>query len=111
MKKTLTYEVCVNYLYNKIYNTIWHNKIGEYHREDGPAIERADGRKEWYLNDLLHREDGPAIENADGRKFWYLEGKEYTEAKFLKKIADNKLTTCEGKVLEIDGKKYKLVSI
>ena len=23
---------------------------------------RADGTKEWYLNDKLHREDGPAIE-------------------------------------------------
>ena len=32
------------------------------HREDGPAIEGANGSKYWYLNGKLHREDGPAIE-------------------------------------------------
>ena len=26
---------------------------GEYHREDGPAYEGADGRKQWWLNDFL----------------------------------------------------------
>jgi hypothetical protein len=25
-----------------------------------------DGDKIWYLNDLLHREDGPAVEHANG---------------------------------------------
>jgi len=48
----------------------------ERHREDGPAIEYADGDKEWYLNDGLHREDGPAVEYADGDKEWFLNGKE-----------------------------------
>ena len=33
------------------------------------------GTKEWYLNGKLHREDGPAIEYADGGKEWYLNGK------------------------------------
>ena len=37
------------------------------HREDGPAIEYANGNKHWYLNGKLHREDGPAIENANGQ--------------------------------------------
>ena len=32
------------------------------------------------LNGKLHREDGPAVEDANGTKFWYLNGKEYTEA-------------------------------
>ena len=49
-------------------------KNGVRHREDGPAIEYADGRKQWYLNGLLHREDGPAFEWADGEKQWYLNG-------------------------------------
>ena len=47
------------------------------HREDGPAIEGADGSKFWYLNGKLHREDGPAIEKADGSKGWYLNGKRH----------------------------------
>jgi hypothetical protein len=59
---------------------------GERHREDGPASEYADGSKFWYLNGKLHREDGPAIECADGSKFWYLEGKELTEEEFNAKI-------------------------
>jgi len=77
------------------------------HREDGPAFEWDNGDKEWWLNDQLHREDGPAIEYADGTKWWYLNGVEYTEAEFL---AATKPATCEGKVVEIDGKKYKLTA-
>ena len=40
---------------------------------------RADGTKEWYLNDKLHREDGPAIEYDNGYKAWYLNDKEVTK--------------------------------
>jgi hypothetical protein len=29
----------------------------------------------WFLNDELHRTDGPAIEQADGSKQWWLKGK------------------------------------
>jgi hypothetical protein len=42
--------------------------------------------KFWYLNDNLHREDGPAVEWADGTKSWYLNGKGLTEAEFNLKI-------------------------
>ena len=52
---------------------------GKFHREDGPAIEYADGTKSWFLNDRLHREDGPAIERADGTKEWFLNGKRHRE--------------------------------
>tara|TARA_R100001510_G_C7603984_1_gene169711 strand:- start:359 stop:673 length:315 start_codon:yes stop_codon:yes gene_type:complete len=47
---------------------------GKLHRENGPAIERANGTKEWYLHDKLHREDGPAHEHASGFKAWWLHG-------------------------------------
>ena len=36
----------------------------------------ASRRKAWFLNGKLHREDGPAIEWADGTKVWYLNGEE-----------------------------------
>jgi hypothetical protein len=49
---------------------------GELHREDGPAIEWADGTKSWYLNGNLHREDGPAVEWANGDKQWCLNHEE-----------------------------------
>ena len=44
------------------------------HRVEGPAIEYADGRKDWYQKEQLHRVDGPAIEYPDGRKEWYQNG-------------------------------------
>ena len=45
---------------------------GKIHREDGPAIEWANGHKSWYLNGNCHREDGPAIECPDGTIYWFL---------------------------------------
>ncbi len=82
-------------------------KEGKKHREDGPAVVCANGDKSWYKEGKLHRLDGPAIEDYNGVKYWYIDGKEYTEAEFNKKMNKN-ITTCEGKVVEIDGKKYKL---
>jgi hypothetical protein len=46
------------------------------HREDGPAIELANGDKGWYKNGKLHRENSPAVEFADGTKSWWLNGKQ-----------------------------------
>jgi hypothetical protein len=40
----------------------YRNADGELHREDGPAIERGDVSRVWYINEEQHREDGPAIE-------------------------------------------------
>ncbi len=48
---------------------------GQWHRIDGPAVERSDGEKQWFLNGQWHRVDGPAIEWADGTKYWYLNDK------------------------------------
>ena len=59
------------------YGTVcWFNADGVRHRVDGPAIERADGTKHWWLNGKRHREDGPAVIGATGTKIWFLNGKE-----------------------------------
>ena len=79
---------------------------GECHRVDGPAIEYANGTKHWYLNNQLHRTDGPAVEWSNGSKSWYLHGVRLTESEFLNKT---KKAPCEGREIEIDGVKYKLV--
>ena len=81
---------------------------GQLHRVDGSAVEYADGSKEWWLNNKLHRTDGPAIEWEDGSKFWYLNGVEFTETEWRKRVQKVK-APCVGKVVEIDGVKYKLV--
>jgi hypothetical protein len=108
----------------------WYNDKDERHRLDGPAFEGADGNREWYVNDKLHRLDGPAVEHsngarvwykrgkrhrldgpaveyADGYKSWYVDGKKMTEEEFNEYIKPK--PSCEGKVVEVDGVKYRLV--
>jgi antitoxin component YwqK of YwqJK toxin-antitoxin module len=81
---------------------------GKRHREDGPAIEYYDGTKRWYLNGKCHREDGPAIEHSDGSKSWYLNGKLHREEEWKKKLQPD---PCLNKIVEIEGKKYKLILV
>ena len=80
---------------------------GKYHRLDGPAREWANGDKVWWVENKLHRLDGPAVENADGYKAWYVEGKYMTEKEFNAYIKPK--PACEGKIVEVDGVKYKLI--
>lgn len=41
------------------------------HREGAPAVERADGTVEWWVNGQLHRDGGPAVIRSDDTVFWY----------------------------------------
>ncbi len=88
------------------YGKFWY-KDGKLHRVDGPACERTNGTKAWYIDGKIHRLDGPAIKWNSGEDNWYIDDKPYTEEEFNKKM-NKKITTCDGKVVEIDGKKYKL---
>ena len=78
------------------------------HRENGPAIELVDGSKAWYQNGKPHREDGPAIERPDGSKEWWLNNELLTEQEFNGMISQKGIN---NKIVEIDGKKYKLTEI
>ena len=80
---------------------------GKLHRLDGPAIESVDGTKAWWVDGKLHRLDGPAYESADDTKAWFVKGKYMTEEEFNEYIKPK--PSCEGKVVEVDGIKYKLV--
>ena len=51
-------------------DTLWFTAEGQLHRTDGPAIERADGGRFWYVDGQLHRTDGPACEVDDDRQWW-----------------------------------------
>ena len=47
------------------------------------------GDKLWYLNGKRHREDGPAVECANGYKEWYLNGEKIpcnSQKEFLRLI-------------------------
>ena len=59
---------------------------GKLHRTDGPAIEWKSGTKEWFLNGKRHRTNGPAVERANGVKQWYLNGKKYTENEYAESV-------------------------
>jgi len=88
-------------------DTYWYLD-GKCHRTDGPAIELADGDKLWYVDGKQHRTDGPAIEGASGSKFWYLDNKELTQAQWLEAVKPK--PSCVGKVVEVDGVKYRLIA-
>jgi hypothetical protein len=59
------------------YKNIRHYLNTKLHRDgDLPAVEKANGDKEWYISGKCHRgNDLPAIEWAHGDKFWYISGK------------------------------------
>ena len=75
------------------YKAWWLN--GKRHREDGPAVEVMYGNKEWRINGKLHREDGPAIEWSDGSVNWYLNGESLTEQEFLKRTGKETILTMD----------------
>ena len=82
---------------------------GKLHRIDGPAFECVNGNKHWYLNGNVHREDGPAIEYANGNKQWWLNNKRFSSKEAWQKELVKSKPTCNNKIVEVDGKKYKLV--
>jgi hypothetical protein len=101
---------------------------GDLHREDGPAVEYADGSKEWRRNGHLHRNNGPAIEAADGYKAWYCDGKlhrddgpavEYSDGStawyrhgenlIIDEIAQQERETIKPRVTAIEGLPEQLI--
>ena len=73
----------------------------------------SNGTREWHLNGKYHREDGPAVEFTNGTKYWYLNDKQYSEADWKLEVAklNKQSDPCDGKEVEIDGKKYKLTAV
>ena len=60
-----------------------------------------DGTKKWYMNGKLHREGGlPAVEWSDGQKEWYRNGRRLSRK-----------PSCGGKIVKINGKKYRLTAV
>ena len=58
------------------------NAAGQLHCEEGPAVIRADGTKEWYQNGEWHRVDGPAVVYPNSQKFWFIEDCAVSQEKF-----------------------------
>jgi hypothetical protein len=86
-------------------------KMTKIHREDGPAIEYADGSLEWRINGQIHREDGPAVVYANGDEGFFLNNWYYTKAAWTKKVAKVVELTLEDIALlaGVDVEKIKIV--
>ena len=67
-----------------------------------------DGTIRWRQQDKYHRLDGPAIERANGEKYWYIEGVRYFETQFLKKTQPVKEMTLQEIIAEL-GYEVKVV--
>lgn len=52
----------------------WTTEDGTLHRDGAPAIIYDDGMKVWVRMGDWHREDGPAVERPNGDNDWWLEG-------------------------------------
>jgi len=48
------------------------------------TVKVTDEKTEWYFEGNRHRLDGPAIECANGRKEWWVEDRKMSEAEFNK---------------------------
>lgn len=69
--------------------TIWrYDRFGNYHHEDGPAIERSDGSKEWWIDGGRHRLDGPAVIYRDGSGTYYIKNKQLSVTAFNIKVKE-----------------------
>jgi hypothetical protein len=51
---------------------------GQYHRDAGPAVFRADGHQWWYRHGEYHRVDGPAVIYPDGSQWWFVQDQDIT---------------------------------
>ena len=68
----------------------WRLPGGDLHREDGPAVEWNNGRKEWWINGKRHRVGGPAY-IMDRYKVWYIDGVKCEKKDYNKKLRLYKL--------------------
>ena len=88
---------------------------GVLHRDrDRPPIVLRTGEQRWQRGDILHRETGPALILENGEGHYYLDNKRYaTRKEWLLELEKrkNKQLNNESNVLEIGGKKYKLVEV
>lgn len=88
----------------------WLNEAGELHRVGKPAyINPTSGYESYWFNGQRHREDGPAIIWGDGIEFYYFDGISYSKKEWQKLVSSTQ--SCAGKIVEIDGKKYRLEEV
>ena len=66
-----------------LFDSIRFYKNNKLHNKNGPAIICNDEYKVWCINGLYHREDGPAVEYANGVKQWRYKDEFYGENNYF----------------------------
>ena len=59
------------------------------------TVKVTDEKAEWYFEGNRHRLDGPAIECANGRKEWWVEDRKMSEVKFNSLVKVKELSVKE----------------
>jgi hypothetical protein len=79
----------------------WRLPDGTPHHTGGPAVEYANGTKEWYANGERHRVGGPAAEFCTGVNYWCQRGR-------LHRLDGPAIERPDGREEEwwVDGKRY-----
>ena len=67
------------------------NEKGDYHKEDGPAVEYPNGYKAWFINGERHREDGPARITSEGILQYWLNDRMFIKEDWEVEVAKLKL--------------------
>ena len=87
---------------------------GKLHRVEGPAVEWADGAREWWENGQRHRVGGPAVEWADGSRSWWENGVQIPEPTLEREFEEEiRKTEAEDLIYKTPlepGSKYLLCS-
>lgn len=79
----------------------WH---GTLHREDGPAVETANGAKQWFIHGKRHRIGAPALIYGDGSEEWYEDGTPHrVGGPAMMHSNGNKLWAYRGDLHRLDG--------
>lgn len=54
---------------------VYRNELGQFHREDGPAIITMQGITSWWYHGVKHRDNKPAVTWFEGSRFYWRKGK------------------------------------
>ena len=92
-------------------NKVWRLPNGKLHREDGPAVEYANGDKQWWVNGERHRVDRPAAEWANGTKSWWVNGKRHrVDGPAIELVNGDKSWYVNGELHRVDGPAIELAN-
>ncbi len=78
------------------------------HRVGGPAIDYVCGYKAWYIDGKSHREDGPAVELANGDVLYWLNNVCLSKEQWEQALRPAEELTI-GQIESLLGKRIKVV--